>query len=109
MSNVRYSVLKTLHSKKVHRSAGAVAGLASAMSVLVGTLAGYATPRGWGRVTMALHMTRKPLILKVAPVVTGVAVGLATAVGIFGFYLWLIERPDDITGHASNTDDKSAS
>jgi hypothetical protein len=77
------------------------------VSVPVGMLACYATPRGWGRVTMALHMTKRPFILKVAPVITGVAVGLATAVGLFGFYLWLIERPDDATGHSSDTDDRS--
>jgi hypothetical protein len=107
MPTVRSSVVKTLHSKRVHRSVGALAGFASAMSVLVGTLAGYATPRGWGRVTMALHMTKKPFILKVAPLVTGVAVGLATAVGIFGFYLWLMERPDDAADRNTDSDDRS--
>jgi ABC-type spermidine/putrescine transport system permease subunit II len=67
MAHLRSTLLRTLQSKKTHRSAGAIAGFASALSVLVGTLAAYATPRGWGRVSMALHMTRKPFILKIAP------------------------------------------
>jgi hypothetical protein len=94
MANLHTTIAKTLHSKKVHRSAGAIAGFASAMSVLVGTLAAYATPKGWGRVSMALHMTKKPFILKLAPVITGVSVALATAAGLLGFYLWVIDRPD---------------
>jgi hypothetical protein len=81
--------------KRLHRSAGAVAGFASALSVLIGTLAGYATPKGWGRVSMALHLTHKPFLVRLAPVITGVAVALATAAGILGFYLWVTERPDE--------------
>lgn len=81
--------------KRLHRSAGAVAGFASALSVLVGTLAGYATPKGWGRVSMALHLTHKPFLLRLAPVITGVAVALATAAGLLGFYLWLTEGAED--------------
>ena len=95
MANLRSTLVRTLQNKKTHRSAGAIAGFASALSVLVGMLVGYATPKGWGRVSMALHMTRKPFILKVAPVITGVAVALATAAGLLGFYLWVIDRPDE--------------
>jgi hypothetical protein len=58
---------------------------------MVGTLAAYATPKGWGRVTMALHMTKKPFLVKVAPIVTGVAVALATAAGLIGFLVWWLE------------------
>jgi hypothetical protein len=32
--------------------------------------------------------------LKLAPLLTGVSVALVTAVGIMGFYLWLVERDD---------------
>lgn len=92
MVNLRIG--QVLRNKKVHRSAGAIAGFASAMSVLVGLVAGYATPRGWGRLSMALHITKKPLIMKLAPLVTGAAAAIATAVGLLGFYLWLVERPD---------------
>jgi hypothetical protein len=83
-----------LQSKKVHRSASAIAGFASAISVLVGMLAAYATPRGWGRISMAFHITKKPFIMKLAPLITGVAVAIATAAGLLGFYLW-VRTPDD--------------
>jgi len=92
MANLR---IFALQGKRLHRSAGAVAGFASALSVLIGTLAGYATPKGFGRVTMALHITHKPFLLRLAPLITGVAVALATAAGLLGFYLWVTERPDD--------------
>jgi hypothetical protein len=92
--------LKRLDKKKVHRSLGAVAGLTSALSVIVGTLAARATPKGWGRVTMALHMTKKPFIMKLAPLLTGVSVAVVCAVGIMGFYLWLVEREAD-SNHTS--------
>jgi hypothetical protein len=94
MANLRGTVVKTLHSKRLHRSAGAIAGFASAMSVLVGTLAAYATPKGWGRVSMVLHLTKKPFIMKLAPLITGVSVAIAAAAGLLGFYLWMIDRPD---------------
>ena len=95
MNPLRDRLVKTLRSKRVHRSAGALAGFASAMSVLVGTLAAHATPKGWGRLSMALHLTKKPFLLKLAPLITGVAVALATAAGIIGFYIWLMDRPED--------------
>jgi hypothetical protein len=87
-------VLKSVDKKKVHRSLGAISGFTSAVSVIVGTLAARATPHGWGRVSMALHMTKKPLILKLAPLLTGVSVAIVTAAGIMGFYIWLVERDD---------------
>jgi hypothetical protein len=85
-------ILKHLDKKKVHRSLGAIAGFTSALSVIVGTLAARVTPKGWGHVTMALHMTKKPLIMKLAPLLTGVSVAIVTAVGIMGFWIWLVER-----------------
>jgi hypothetical protein len=104
MSDLHTIVAKTIGSKNVHRSAGAIAGLASALSVIVGTLAGYATPRGWGRVTMALHITKKPFIVKLAPLLTGASVAIATAAGLLGFYLWLAERRGDAPDHKSEGD-----
>jgi hypothetical protein len=92
MSNLIDYFSKALGNTKLHRSTGAIAGLASAFSVVIGTLAGYATPKGWGRVTMALHMTKKPLLLKLAPIVTGVSVAIATAAGLLGFCVWWIEN-----------------
>jgi hypothetical protein len=95
MAHFHTTVVKALHSKKMHRSAGAIAGLASALSVMVGLLAAYATPHGLGRVEMALHMTKKPFIVRLAPIITGVSVGIAAAAGLLGFYLWLIEQRQD--------------
>jgi hypothetical protein len=82
-------------TKKIHRSIGAIAGFVSALSVIVGTLAAQATPKGWGRITMALHMTKKPFIVRLAPVITGVSVAIVTAASLLGFYLWLVERRTD--------------
>jgi len=88
----------------VHKSAGAIAGLASALSVIVGMLAAYATPKGWGRVSMALHITKKPFIVKLAPLLTGASVAIATAAGLLGFYLWITERDSGATDHKSDGD-----
>src|ERR1700690_2647142 len=104
MVDLRNTVAKTLKNKKVHRSFGAIAGFASALSVIVGTLAGYATPRGWGRVTMALHITKKPFIVKLAPLLTGASVAIATAAGLLGFYLWLADRQGVAPDHKSEGD-----
>jgi hypothetical protein len=41
---------------------------------------------------MALHMTKKPFIMKLAPILTGASVAVVCAVGIMGFYIWLVER-----------------
>jgi hypothetical protein len=103
MSSIHTNIAKVLQKKQVHRSAGAIAGFASALSVLVGTLAAYATPKGWGRVSMALHMTKKPFLLKLAPLITGTAVAIATAAGLLGFYLWVVERPESTDTGDSNT------
>lgn len=88
-------ILRQLDKKKVHRSLGAIAGLTSAISFIVGALATRVTPKGWGHVTMALHMTKKPLIMKLAPIITGSSAAVVTAVGIIGFWIWLIERDAD--------------
>jgi hypothetical protein len=104
MSDLHSIVAKTIGSKNVHRSAGAIAGFASALSVIVGTLAGYATPTGWGRVTMALHITKKPFIVKLAPLLTGASVAIATAAGLLGFYLWLADRQSEAPDHKSEGD-----
>jgi hypothetical protein len=104
MTDLRSTVAKALGNKKVHRSFGAIAGFASALSVIVGTLAAYATPKGWGRVTMALHMTKKPFIVKLAPLLTGASVAIATAAGLLGFYLWVTDRQSDAPDHKSDSD-----
>jgi len=90
--------MKDRPAKRIHKSIGAIAGFVSALSVIVGTLAAQATPKGWGRVTMALHMTKKPFIVKIAPLMTGVSVAIVTAASLLGFYLWIIDRSDHTPG-----------
>ena len=104
MTDLRTTLAKTIKSKNVHKSAGAIAGFASALSVIVGTLAAYATPKGWGRVSMALHITKKPFIVKLAPLLTGASVAIATAAGLLGFYLWITDRDGAAPEHKSDSD-----
>jgi hypothetical protein len=82
---------RTLHHKTLARSIGAIAGLTGALSVLVGTLAARMTPHGWSSVKVALHLSHKPLILKLAPFIAGFAVAAAAAAGLLSFYSWYRE------------------
>jgi hypothetical protein len=79
---------RTLHHKNLARSISAIASLAGALSVLIGVIAAHMAPHGWKHVTMALHLTRKPLLLQLAPYIAGFAVAAATAAGLLGFYSW---------------------
>jgi hypothetical protein len=83
-----------VHHRKIGRSTAAMAGLAGALSVLVGVLAAHAAPRGWSRLGAALHFGHTPLIVKLAPIVTGVAVSLGAAAGLLSFYSWCVERAE---------------
>ena len=85
---------RTFQHKNLARSIGAVASLAGAVSVLVGVLAQHFAPHGWGRVTMALHLTKKPLLLQLAPYIAGFAIAAATAAGVLSFYSWYREGQD---------------
>jgi hypothetical protein len=82
---------KTFHHKNLARSIGAVASLAGAMSVLVGVLATHMAPHGWGHVKMALHLTKKPLLMQLAPFIAAFAVTAATVAGLMSFYSWYRE------------------
>jgi hypothetical protein len=86
------NLLRTLHHRRLGDSTGAIAGLASGISVLVGLVAAHFAPHGFSRLAMALHLTRKPLILQLAPMIAGVAVAFATASGILKFYTWYTSR-----------------
>jgi hypothetical protein len=81
-----------MRHKRLSESTGAIAGLASAIAVIVGYIAARATPRGLAKLTMAMHLTKPPLIVRIAPVLTGIAVALATAASLFRFYTWWVER-----------------
>ena len=82
---------KALHHKRLSSSTGAIAGLISAVSVIVGALAAYAAPRGWHKVALALHFAKKPLILQIAPVIAGLAVTVATFASLLKFLSWCLE------------------
>ena len=82
---------QTFHHKNLARSIGAIASLAGAMSVLVGVLATHMAPHGWGHVKMALHLTKKPLLMQLAPFIAAFAVTAATVAGLMSFYSWYRE------------------
>ena len=81
----------TLHHKNLARSIGAIASLAGAVSVLVGMLATRMSPHGWGHVKVALHLTKKPLLMQLAPFIATFAVTAATVAGLLSFYSWYRE------------------
>jgi fumarate reductase subunit C len=85
---------KAFYYKRLGRSTGALAGLASAISVFVGLLAARAAPHGFARISVALHFSKTPLIVKLAPVCAGIAVAIATAAGLLSFVVWIVEREE---------------
>jgi hypothetical protein len=95
MKNLRNYLAKPLQPKRLSNSTAAMAGLASAISVFVGVLAARAAPHGWHRISTALHLTQKPLLIKLAPVIAGVAITVATAAGLMKFYTWCIEKEEE--------------
>jgi hypothetical protein len=74
MRNLRSYITKPLQPKRLSNSTAALAGLASALSVFVGVLAARAAPHGWLGIASAMHLHRQPLMVKLAPVVAGIAV-----------------------------------
>jgi hypothetical protein len=81
-----------MRHKQLSESTGVLAGLASAIAVIIGYLAARATPKGLAKLSMAMHLTRPPLIVRIAPVLTGIAVALATVASLYRFYTWWLER-----------------
>jgi hypothetical protein len=80
--------LHRLHPKRLDPSIGPIAGLASAVSVIVGFIAQKAMGHGWHKASIALHLAKKPLIVRLAPAIAAVAVGIATAAALLRFYNW---------------------
>ena len=83
--------LHRLHPRRLDPSIGAIAGLASAVSVIVGFMAQNAMGHGWHKALIALHLAKKPLIVRLAPAIAGIAVGIATAAALVRFYNWCSE------------------
>jgi hypothetical protein len=94
MKNLRNYIAKPLQPKRLSNSTAALAGLASALSVFVGIMAARVAPHGWFRIASALHLHKQPMIVKLAPIVAGIAVTLATAAGLIKFYLWCVQREE---------------
>jgi hypothetical protein len=78
--------VKSLHHKRLGDSTAAIAGLAGGLSVLIGLAAARFAPRGRARVSLALHITRMPLLLRLAPLIAAVALAFAGASGIIRFH-----------------------
>lgn len=83
---------RALHHKRLSESTAAIAGLAGAVSVFVGYLAARAAPKGLHKFIFVLHLAKKPTLLKLAPIVAGIAVAITTAAGLLHFYTWWVER-----------------
>jgi len=93
---------RTFHHKNLARSIGAIASLAGAMSVLVGYVATHMAPHGIGRVKMALHLAKKPLLMQLAPYIAAFAVTAATVAGLLSFYSWYREGRDQKAAASSS-------
>jgi hypothetical protein len=90
-----------LHPRRLDPSIGAIAGLASAVSVIVGFLAQSAMGHGWHKMLITLHLAKKPWIVRLAPVFAGIAVGVATAAALIRFYNWMREPRAAAHGEAT--------
>ena len=86
---------KALHHRRLSASTGAISGLIGALSIIVGAVAAYYAPRGWRRLAFALHLAKKPLILKMAPYIAGAAAAAATAASLIKFVSWCLESGDE--------------
>lgn len=93
--SLRHQLAHSLHHKRLSNSTGAVAGFASAISVIVGSIAALFAPHGWMRVGVALHMHRQPLIIRLTPYIAAIAIAIATFAGLLRFYSWLRERAEE--------------
>jgi hypothetical protein len=91
MHNPHSQWLHRFHPKRLDPSIGPIAGLASAVSVIVGFIAQKAMGHGWHKASIALHLAKKPLIVRLAPAIAAVAVGIATAAALLRFYNWYRE------------------
>ena len=89
---------RALHPKRLGKTMAAIAGLTSALSVALGIVAARAAPHGLARLTVALHLSREPFIVKLAAGIAGIAVATATLSGLLHFYTWWRERDADVDG-----------
>ena len=76
----------------------AIAGFASALSVIVGMIAARMAPHGFARLSVALHLSKQPFIMQLAAGIAGIAVAAATISGLLHFWAWWQEREVDAGG-----------
>ncbi|MEP6884871.1 MAG: hypothetical protein ABJC66_08985 [Gammaproteobacteria bacterium] len=84
--------VRILHPRRLDPSVGAVAGVVSAVSVIVGYLAQRAMGHGWHKAFIALHVVKRPMIVRLAPFFTGTAIAIVTAGALLRFYNWYREK-----------------
>ena|SRR5579872_1208386 len=89
------TIQQRLHHKRVARFVVSVAGLTSAVSVIVGFIAARWTPHGWSRIAVTLHFSHQPLIVRVAAFVAATSAAVAAAAGIVSFYSWCMESREE--------------
>ena len=87
--------VRLLQPKRLGKTTAAVAGLASALSVIIGFIASRSAPHGFMRLAVTLHLRHEPFIVKLAATVAGIAVLAATVSGVLHFYTWWQERDAD--------------
>jgi hypothetical protein len=78
--------------KKLAEALGVIAGFASALSVAAGLLAARMAPHGLHRLTLALHLSKQPMMMKLATLIAGIAVAAATGAGVLRFCTWCGEQ-----------------
>jgi hypothetical protein len=84
-----------LHPKRLAKMTGAIAGLACALSVVVGAVAARVAPHGLRGIAVSLHLVHQPLIVKFAAGIASLAVVAAALSGSLHFYLWWQEHDLD--------------
>jgi len=94
-----------LHHKAWSDVTGAIAGLASAVAVVFGWVAAHFAPHGFRGLAVALHLHRAPLIVRLSPIVAGVAVLIASAAGLLRFYSFLRDRRDNTRSSVRTSSD----
>lgn len=89
--------------QRLSNSTGAIAGFVGAISLLFGLVASRFSPHGWHRAAVVLHIEHKPLLMRLVPVIAGIALALAIAAALLRFGSWYLEREPNGNEDAGNT------
>ena len=103
MKPVVNRLLGVLHQhQRWSNTSGVIAGFVGAVSLLSGVVASRFAPHGWHRVAVVLLVEQQPFIMKLEPVIGGIALALAIAAALLRFTSWCLEREH---GAAETADD----